>query len=128
MMPAIRQHGVSFLVESGNANNAELEKQFHAASQLPAFEGCLRSISFISKNSCRAIQLADLLAFYTRRQMRNADRFDYKMVLPPCPYIQTIRRHVPLWQMGSTGNAQQMPGNLKTISGLDEIRRLMDDA
>src|SRR5262245_49602809 len=32
-----------------------------------AIENVLRSISFVPKEHCRAIQLADLLAFYSRR-------------------------------------------------------------
>jgi hypothetical protein len=55
----VRQNGLSFLVENGNTNNAELENHFHFMSKQKAFEGHLRSISFINKDSCRAIQLAD---------------------------------------------------------------------
>lgn len=65
--PSVRKDGVSFLVESGNKNNAELEEMFHNFSTAPAFEGALRSLTFIPKGSCRAIQIADLFAFYSRR-------------------------------------------------------------
>ena len=71
--PLVDKHGISFLVESGNNNNSEIEQFFQRMSKQPAFGGALRSISFVAKNSCRAIQLADFFAFYGRRHMRNAE-------------------------------------------------------
>jgi L-ribulose-5-phosphate 3-epimerase UlaE len=64
-----------FLVETGNNNNSEIGNFFHKMTKQPAFEGSLRSISFVTKDSCRAIQLADFFAFYSRRHMRNHHRF-----------------------------------------------------
>ena len=43
------------MIECGNNNNSEVALEF------------MRSISFVSKDNCRAIQMADLLAFYSRR-------------------------------------------------------------
>jgi hypothetical protein len=36
--PAIKVHGVSFLLESGNNNNAEIEQYFHRMAKMSAFE------------------------------------------------------------------------------------------
>jgi hypothetical protein len=59
--------GVSFILESGHDNNAEAERIFQKIRRIHNLENVLRSISFVSKVSCRAIQMADLFAFYSRR-------------------------------------------------------------
>lgn len=63
----IRGQGISFLVESGHNNNADIEQYFHKVRTQKNYEGCLKSLSFVSKDSSRAIQLADFLAFHSRR-------------------------------------------------------------
>jgi len=60
--------GVAYIIEAGHENNAEVEGEFFAIKeQHPDIAPLMRSISFVSKDDCRAIQLADLLAFYSRR-------------------------------------------------------------
>jgi hypothetical protein len=59
--------GVSFILECGHQNNAEAEKTFYDVRRLHRLENVLRSICFVPKESCRAIQMADLFAFYSRR-------------------------------------------------------------
>jgi Protein of unknown function (DUF3800) len=59
--------GVSFILECGHENNAEAEENFYEVRRLHKLEGTLRSIGFVPKESCRAIQVADLFAFYSRR-------------------------------------------------------------
>jgi uncharacterized protein DUF3800 len=59
--------GLSFLLEAGHENNAEAEKTFHKVRRSYGLEHILRSICFVSKESSRAIQMADLFAFYSRR-------------------------------------------------------------
>lgn len=80
--PYIEREGISFLVESGNSNNGEIEGWFHKFSEFPEFKGALKSISFVNKASSRAIQLADFYAFYSRRDAVMHDRFDGKLALP----------------------------------------------
>jgi hypothetical protein len=60
--------GVALLLESGHENNGEAEESFYKIRKMHKIEHLLHSIKFISKDSCRAIQLADLLAFYSRRE------------------------------------------------------------
>lgn len=60
--------GIALVLESGHENNAEAERSFHEIRKIHKIEHLLHSISFIPKESCRAIQLADLLAFYSRRE------------------------------------------------------------
>lgn len=60
--------GVSFILETGHENNVEAEKVFHDVRRLHDDAAlALRSISFVPKETCRAIQMADLYAFYSRR-------------------------------------------------------------
>jgi hypothetical protein len=65
--PLSNTEGVALILECGHENNAEAEEQFHSVRKLHKIEHLLHSISFVPKESCRAIQLADLLAFYSRR-------------------------------------------------------------
>ncbi len=59
--------GVALVLECGNEHNAEAEKNFYDVQKLHGLEKILRSISFVPKEHCRAIQMADLFAFYSRR-------------------------------------------------------------
>lgn len=59
--------GIAIFIEAGHENNPEAEAQFHDIRERHALQNVLRSISFIEKNNCRAIQVADLLSFYSRR-------------------------------------------------------------
>jgi hypothetical protein len=60
--------GVALILECGHENNTEAEREFYTIKeQHPDIADLLKSITFVSKGSCRAIQLADLLAFYSRR-------------------------------------------------------------
>jgi hypothetical protein len=64
----IQSSGLSFVIESGHKNNSGLERYFHKFKDNPLFLDCLQSISFVDKLDSRAIHLADMLAFYSRRQ------------------------------------------------------------
>jgi hypothetical protein len=59
--------GVAFILETGHEHNPDAERSFHIVRKKFGLENKLRSISFVGKEDCRAIQMADLLAFYTRR-------------------------------------------------------------
>lgn len=78
----IQSEGASFVVESGHRNNGEIEKAFHRDKRNPVFRGAARSLTFASKESSRALQLADFFAFYSRRYASISDRFDGKLSLP----------------------------------------------
>jgi hypothetical protein len=64
---AAHNEGVAFVLECGHENNSQAKDEFHWVQQHYSLENVLRSISFVPKASCRAIQYADLAAFYTRR-------------------------------------------------------------
>jgi hypothetical protein len=59
--------GLSVVLEAGHENNAEAEQCFYNVRKQHNLDDVLRSISFVCKENCRAIQMADLLAFYSRR-------------------------------------------------------------
>lgn len=63
----VHEEGIAFVLECGHENNAEAEAEFHVVRKMFNVENVLRSISFVPKDNCRAIQIADLLAFYGRR-------------------------------------------------------------
>lgn len=63
----IHHDGLSFILECGHENNPEAQEQFYKIRTHYGLEKVLRSISFVPKDECRAIQTADLLAFYSRR-------------------------------------------------------------
>jgi Protein of unknown function (DUF3800) len=64
---AANTEGVALVLECGHENNPEAEETFYKVRKQHDIENVLRSLSFVPKESCRAIQLADLLAFYARR-------------------------------------------------------------
>jgi hypothetical protein len=109
--------GVAFILEYGHENNPEAEQQFHAIRKLHNIENVLRSISFVPKDNCRAIQLADLLAFYSRRdgvemmKARKAGKDAYrvevmsKIIVEGLPHRSTVAADfdqgaegVPYWR------------------------------
>jgi hypothetical protein len=64
---AANTEGIAFVLECGHENNAEVEDAFNYTRERFGLQEVMHSISFVPKDKCRAIQLADLLAFYTRR-------------------------------------------------------------
>jgi len=59
--------GAAFIIESGHEHNAEAEQNFLDVRKLYKIEDILLSVQFVPKESSRAIQMADLFAFYSRR-------------------------------------------------------------
>jgi hypothetical protein len=71
--PAANEEGVAYIIECGHENNAEIEEEFYEIKQQhPDITDLMHSICFVGKTSCRAIQLADLFAFYSRRNQAAA--------------------------------------------------------
>jgi hypothetical protein len=91
--------GVAFTLELGNEHNAEAEWNFYEARRQHNLENVLHSISFVGKESCRAIQMADLFAFYSRRhgaQMERAPIEDRERAQrTPGPMLNIITESVP---------------------------------
>jgi hypothetical protein len=89
---AIHEEGLAFIVETGHENNPEMEWCFHDTSKAHSLERVLRSISFVPKEHSRAIQMADLAAFYTRRhgvEMEKAGKD-----VPPDPMLSIMAEKI----------------------------------
>lgn len=112
----VRKFGISFLVESGNKNNDELRGFFDGYAKTKEFSPFLKSLTFIPKTSCRAIQVADFFAFYSRRAMGKHNRFDGKLALPMEEPLAIMEKHVPLWQQLARGYGLDKPvGHISNI-------------
>lgn len=72
---------LSIIMEDGNRNNGDALNVFNHLKHergLPK----LASMSFAGKRDCKAIHLADLLAYYTRRWMDSCVKADRKVAKP----------------------------------------------
>jgi hypothetical protein len=65
--PTARREGISFVLEDGNKNNSGIIKSYRRIKEQHKAD-FLKCISVVGKRSCVAIQMADLMAFFTRRQ------------------------------------------------------------
>jgi hypothetical protein len=91
--------GVSFILEAGHENNPEAEAQFYEIREIHKLENALRSICFVPKEHSRAIQVADLLAFYSRRYsawLLEMSPDDRRKAKPQDTIINIIAEGVPL--------------------------------
>jgi hypothetical protein len=71
---AFAHHGVSFRVERGNKNNPDIEQRFEYFADHQELVDIIRSMKFVDKAHSAAIQLADFLAFYSRRHAEKCER------------------------------------------------------
>lgn len=91
----IQQNGISFIVEEGHNNNAEIEKYFYKLRKHEMYQGIAREISFVGKDDSIAIQLADFFAFHSRRSSGLFDRFKGKLALPYSQIHSRMMDRVP---------------------------------
>lgn len=66
------EEGLSLILEEGNEHNVEAKTSLETIQALHGLD-MVKSTIFVSKADCRAIQMADLLAYYTRRHNRHTD-------------------------------------------------------
>jgi Protein of unknown function (DUF3800) len=103
--------GVSFVLECGHENNPQAEQEFYWVREHYNLQTVLKSISFVPKDSCRAIQLADLVAFYTRRdgvlllKAENDNKETYEMDI----MLKIILEAVPIRGFVATGFHDRRP-------------------
>jgi hypothetical protein len=65
---------LAIVIEAGNKNAGDMKRVFHAVRAQHRLESVLRSIAFASKKSGYALQLADFLAYYSRRHAEACDK------------------------------------------------------
>lgn len=63
------EDGLALILECGNEHNEEAKQSIDAIKMRHGLDH-VRSLSFVPKTACRAIQMADLFAYYTRRHNR----------------------------------------------------------
>lgn len=85
---------VSFVIEDGNANNAEIFQRYQRlkaahSDKLSYFAG----MAFADKNSTIAIQMADLFAFLARRHSEAIERNNRQQVQEHA-YLSALRKNV----------------------------------
>jgi len=78
----IRRSGLSFVIEAGNNNETEILNFYNKLKSHEMFAGSAMGMSFVPKHDSRAVQLADFLAFYSRREADREARFDGRIWLP----------------------------------------------
>jgi Protein of unknown function (DUF3800) len=96
--------GVAFILECGHENNQDAQRSFYEVRKEHGLGDVLRSISFVGKESCRAIQIADLLAFYSRRHgaAMEAAPIHTRSEVKPSTMINIISEGVPIWAFVAT--------------------------
>lgn len=71
---ALAHHGVSFRVEKGNKNNPDVRQRFEYFADHAQLVEVIKTMKFVDKAHSAAIQLADFLAFYSRRHSEKCER------------------------------------------------------
>ena len=85
---------VSFFVELGNKNNGNIERYFKWLKEQPVFGERLGVLALVSKSDCRAIQLADFLAFHGRREADQWAKNGYTEQFSKGPAMQIMVSHI----------------------------------
>lgn len=74
----IAQSGIAFMLEGGSANNPDIMRYLEAERRHGNISHLVTATE-VDKRSCRAIQMADLYAFYSRRRANQFARFKGKL-------------------------------------------------
>ena len=69
----VKDADISFILESGDNNYADAERILAELQKNHPFRGRLKAITSAPKESTRSLQMADLLAFYSRRHINKYD-------------------------------------------------------
>jgi hypothetical protein len=80
---------ISIKIEQGNKNNKGVLECFGQIREKFSFQDRLSGIEFVAKNSCRAVQVADALAFYSRRHAQESEEND-RQPLPQDQYLKIM--------------------------------------
>lgn len=88
----VQKRGITFLVEDGNNNNANVIAELNEIKQKnPEVASYLRNVGTVEKASCKAVQIADYLAYFSWRLAEKAAR---GQSLDHCPYLKTATANV----------------------------------
>lgn len=78
----VQANGLAFMLESGSANNPDIFRYLDSERRHGNI-GINITATEVDKRSCRAIQMADLYAFYSRRRANQYARFKGKLEFVP---------------------------------------------
>lgn len=93
LKPQIAANGLSFIIESGNKNNGDIERTFHAIKRIHNLEPILRTLTFADKQTYVALQLADFVAFHMRRHAEKCEAAG-AIAVPPEPVVDLIAKSI----------------------------------
>lgn len=86
----VHEEGIAFVIEAGHENNPEAEQCFYEVRKKFGLENVLRSISFVPKENSRAIQMADLISYFSRRQSAEIESPEKRKKEPLIPSMMDI--------------------------------------
>lgn len=87
------KEGIHIVIEHGNVWNEGIEVDYkQTIAQHEPLSAAIRSMSFVQKSSCRAIQLADYLAYYAGRDIEIHGR---SLAVRDRPYLDIALQRVP---------------------------------
>jgi hypothetical protein len=109
---AVHTEGLEFVLEEGNEDNAEVRRLFSDVRTSHHLQDVLLSIRFVTKDSCRAIQLADLLAFYSRRSVE-AQLRQRKLDEPSRMMMKLLTEAIPHRAFAATGFHDEPPPGVR---------------
>jgi len=93
------EEGGAFAFEEGHENNPEAEWNIGVVSEMFDIGDKIKSISFVAKTTSRAIQAADLLAFYSRRHanelLKATPQERAKLLVDPGQMLKIIAENLP---------------------------------
>ena len=98
----VQSEGVAYLLEAGSKNNPDIFRYLDGQRRNGAIH-LDTTATEVDKRSCRAIQVADLYAFYSRRRMNKFSRFKNKLEF--VPDIHKIHVQPKIWH--DTGYIQE---------------------
>lgn len=78
----VQSEGIAYMLESGSKNNPDIHR-YVASERKHGNLHVNTTVSEVDKRSCRAIQVADLYAFFSRRRANKWARFEGKLIFAP---------------------------------------------
>lgn len=94
-VPEPLKDGIRFFVESGHRNNGNLARLFEVFVKDSSLVPPNSSLTMIDKQSCKAIQVADMLAFFSRKEInRSNPRVLPRKTLWDEPIFRAMRQNI----------------------------------
>jgi hypothetical protein len=107
----LAHHGISFRVERGNKNNPDIEQRFKYFADHEQLVDVIKTMKFVDKAHSAAIQLADFLAFYSRRHTEKCERERNTKAMHDEPLATVLRIFKPHRGLLANDFYGKRPGN-----------------